>query len=170
MTKKNVIGLAKKTNNKLVDVESKDELIEITDDRDAKVKKKVAELLEGIELTPKQKEEIIELDTEHKQGVEWLEEQVALLSESNEKLRQELADSKEDYKKIFEENQDLKKGVVISDDIVKNNVIKLFNEIQENYFKMGKNAQGQPNLVLPPVAFMNRMIMFFSFLNKHKKY
>lgn len=155
MAKKNVINLAKKStaNNKKNNSNKDDsKLIELEDDRDIMVKKKVEELLGDIDLTNKQKEEVNKIGDKHEVGIKWLKDQMSDLSKENDKLRKELAESKSS------------KG-----DNVKTNVIKLFNEIQENYIKMGKNSYGRSNLVIPPLAFMNRLIIFFPFLKQFKK-
>ena len=47
---------------------------------------------------------------------------------------------------------------------------KLFNEIQDNYISMYNPATGKSGLVIAPIAFMNRLIMFFPFLESEKKY
>jgi len=142
------------------------------EERDLKAKAKVEELLGDIELTPKKKEELLEfVDDASKGGQEWLEEQVTSLSEVNEGLRAELAVAKEDYKKIFEENKKIKSGAGIQDDgTAKTNVIKLFIELQDAFIAMGKNPQGVPNLVIYPVAFLNKLLVFFPFLKEHKKF
>ena len=71
----------------------------------------------------------------------------------------------------MKENDNNSTNDIGNDGQIKNSVVKLFNEIQENYFSMGKNPHtGQPNLIIPPIAFMNRMIQFFPFLDNEKKF
>lgn len=142
------------------------------EERDLKAKAKVEELLEGVELTPK-KDELLEFAEEApKEGQEWLEEQVTSLSETNEALRAELALAKEDYRKIFEESKRIKSGAGIQDDdILKTNVTKLFMELQDAFISMGKNPQtGAPNLIIYPVAFLNKLLLFFPFLGQYKRF
>jgi hypothetical protein len=140
------------------------------EERDIKAKAKVAELLKDVNLEPKRNEELLEMNEEPKRDVEWLEEQVSKLSEENEKLRSEAGLAKEDYSKIFKEFQESKKGngVVltntIDDSALKTKITQLFSEIQTNYLAMGRN------FVIVPAAFLNRLIMFFPFLEGDKKF
>lgn len=185
MGEKNLIKLAKKGDDKKSEpvtkkpVEKKEikkEVIKLSpaEERDMKAKQKVEELLKDVDLTPDKKEELIELDVEQPEqheGVEWLEEQLSLLTEQNAAYKAEIELTKADYQKIFTENQRLKGGGVVSDDRTKETVINLFNEIQAHYFQSGFHpTTGQPNLILYPIAFMNRMIMFFPFLGQYKKF
>lgn len=179
MAKKNVINLAKKKsdtsaqkNSKTASKKNESSLIELENDRDVMVKKKVEELLSDIDLTNKQKEEVNRIGYEHEEGIQWLKEQMSELSKTNDDLRKELGESKEEYKKLYEKYNTSAKNVTIDneDSGVKNTVIKLFNEIQTNYINMGKDSKtGRSNLIIPPLAFMNRMVTFFPFLNKYKK-
>lgn len=178
--KNNLVNLAKSSGNKTTAAKkpTKEEKLSPAEERDLKAKETVSKLLEGVELIPKKDDEqLIELDTEPKEGIQWLEEQVSLLSEQNEKLKSELALAKEDYQKLFGEFQKMKNtGEVtlntVSDEdaIVKQTVIKIFDEIQHNYFAMMNPMTGKSNLVISPIAFLNRLIMFFPFLNDRKKY
>lgn len=136
------------------------------EERDLKAKQKVEELLQDVPILNEKNEngELIEID-EPKHGIEWLEEQVTLLTEKNESISAELAIAKADYARIFNDYQELKKsGGVINDDVIKNNVIRVFNELQSNHQQLDKN------FIIYPVAFMNRLIKFFPFLLEHKKY
>lgn len=186
MGKKNVIGIAKGTAKKtqkkptkakpmvkenVKSIEIVDDLIELADDKKLKVKRKIDEILKDIELEPKLKEKIMDIDTEHKDGIEWLEEQLNLSTELNDKLRSELGDARDDYKKIYEENQRLKSGdvSVVNESAVVNNIKNLFLEIQDNYYKMGFNQYGKSNLIISPHNFMERLVMFFPFLKELKK-
>jgi len=141
------------------------------EERDLKAKAKVEELLHDVELTP-QKEELLELDETPKEGQEWLEEQVSALTEANDAMKAELTLAKEDYRRIFEENQKLKTGAGIQDEgVVKTNITKLFVELQDAFVAMGKNPNtGAPNLIIYPVAFLNKLLVFFPFLKEHKKF
>lgn len=151
------------------------------EERDIKAKQKVQELLKDVDLTldktAESDDELLEVAESEKPvdvSLEWLEEQITSLSEVNEGLRIENAQMKEDYRRIFEENQRIKNGAGITmnndDSALKQSISKLFNEIQTNYLAMGKDMNGFPNLVLPPVAFMNRLIMFFPFLQNEKRF
>lgn len=141
-------------------VENKDEL----------AKKKVNELLSDLPIDPKKRDDLLELDdtsevTVDKQSVEWLQEQLSKLAEENEKYKKETEEAKSNYKKLLENYQKIKEGKnIVTDDDLKQNVSTIFNELQTNYLKFGKN------FIIAPVAFMNRMIMYFPFLKKQKKY
>jgi hypothetical protein len=173
MAKSNLAKLAKggsskkDTTTKKTVVEVPEKVLTPEEERDLKAKQKAEELMGSIDIIPKKKDDdLLEVDDElPKEGSEWLGEQVSLLSEQVESLRAELALAKGDYQKIFEENQRIKAGVGIQDDgAVKANVIKIFNELQENHFAMGVN------FIIYPVAFMNRLVVFFPFLEKVKRY
>ena len=144
--------------------------------RNIKAKESVEKLLEGVSLTPnvkEEKEELLEIASDDKKnGLEWLQEQVDALATENGILRTEAQYAKEDYRKIFDENQRLKNGVGIQDDgMLKMTVVKVFNELQSNYISMGHNPMtGAPNFVINPPAFMNRLILFFPFLQDEKKF
>lgn len=141
--------------------------------RDLKAKQKVKELLEDVDLTPKKEsEDLLELDEgKGNKSIEWLEEQLTALSDINTKLKGELEVAKGDYTKLFNEFQRLKQsgsGVVLTnadvDTPLKANLVRLFNEIQTNHLTMGKN------FVIVPPAFLNRLIMFFPFLESEKRF
>ncbi len=185
MAKGNLMSLAKKGNEKKNDPkakknEEKKETKEVVvlspeEERDLKAKEKVKELLKDVDLTPDKdkNDELIQVDDEIDEpvGVEWLEEQLTLLTEQNAALKAELELAKADYAKLFAEFQRIKNSGVVGDDKTKETVINLFNEIQAHYFQSGFHpTTGAPNLILYPVAFMNRMIMFFPFLGQYKKF
>jgi len=147
------------------------------DERKLKAKAKVDELLQDINLNPDKKENIITTSSEQstKQevvGVEWLEEQLELLTEKNKSLTAELELTKADYFRIYEELRKFKNGTGILDDgDVKTNVVKLFSELQDALFSMGINpTTNTPNLIIYPVAFLNKLIVFFPFLDSYRKY
>ena len=142
------------------------------EERDLKTKAKVEELLDGVNMTLKteeKKEDFIEVEPEpNSKDVNWLEEQVSKLSEENESLKSEAALAKSDYSRIFEAFQDLKNGVTLttsnSDGQLQAKVVELFNEIQAQYLSLGNN------LIIYPVAFLNRLIKFFPFLDEHRRF
>lgn len=138
--------------------------------RNQKAKETIEKLLEDSPITTlDKKEDLLELDEtpEEPKGVEWLEEQVGLLSQKNEALIAEL-----NVVKI--ENEQLRGGVAppaSNDGEVKGGVIKLFDELQTQLVNRGVNPNtGQPNFVIHTVPFMNRLIKFFPFLEQMKKY
>lgn len=143
------------------------------EERDLKTKAKVDELLDGIKLTPdteEKKEDLLEVEEDEPKGVEWLEEQMSRLTEENEKLKAEANLAKEDYSKLFGAFQQQKNAVVLndnpngSDTLLKTKVVQLFNEIQANHLALGHN------FVIVPVAFLNRLILFFPFLDDQKRF
>jgi hypothetical protein len=141
--------------------------------RNLKAKETVKNLLDGVdlEITTK-KEELLEVEEEPKSGDIWLQEQVALLASENEILKTELMVAKNDFQKLLAENQALKNGGGAQNDgNIKAGVLTLFHEIQSNYIKMGFDPlTHNPNLIIPPAAFMNRMILFFPFLQQEKRF
>jgi hypothetical protein len=93
-----------------------------------------------------------------------------LLSDENTKLKSDLEVAKIDYGKLFTEFQKLRQGKDIvltnpdADSAIKTTLVKLFNEIQTNHLALGRN------FVIVPPAFLNRLIMFFPFLQDEKRF
>jgi len=166
---KNVKPIAKKpAENKI-----KQKAITQADERDARAKKKVEELLSDVQLTPIIEEKLVvaEDTSGSNVSVEWLEEQVSLLSESNKNLKAEIAVAKGDYEKIFIENQQLKSGNFSTLDNTGIKVIELFNELQNNHIKLGTDPNtGIGNFRIYCPGFLNRLITFFPFLENEKRY
>lgn len=145
--------------------------------RDLKAKETVKSLLTGVdlEIKDKSKEELLEIDTapiSDDKGDMWLQEQVSLLSSENVNLRNELDVAKDSYAKIFAENQHIKGNAgTTNDGEIKGQVIKLFHELQANYMNMGKDQYtGEPNFRIVPGSFLNRLILFFPFLQQEKRF
>lgn len=146
--------------------------------RDLKAKKTVEKLLEDSPIvTLENKEKILEIEqptTDEPKGVEWLEEQVTLLTEKNNALTAEMDVVKGDFNKILLENQELKNGSlgdsVPNDNNVKTVVVQLFNELQDNHIKLGVDKNGIGNFRIYCPGFLNRMIKFFPFLEEVKRY
>jgi hypothetical protein len=161
MGRKSLIQLAKenKAKNSLSNKVVKEKVIPKTptEERDAKAKENVEELLKDINLYPEQKEVKVVLD---KNSKEWLENQISLLSDDNEKLRKEMGGLKEENEKLKNSNGDI---------AVMNKVIDFFNDFQNNYIP-GVDVMGRPNMLIWPLAFMNRMVDFFPFLASGKKF
>jgi len=140
--------------------------------RDQKAKDTVKKLLEDSPITTlEKKDDLLELDEtptpEEPKGVEWLEEQLTLLTEKNKALAAE-------NEVIKIENDQLRAGVPqpTGDDAeVKAAVVKLFDELQTQLINRGINPQtGEPILKIFPVRFLNRMIVFFPFLAPMKRF
>jgi hypothetical protein len=178
--KSNLMKLAKgkkETTVKAPAVKKVEEVVEkiLTpeEERDLKTKAKVEELLDGVDMTlkteEKKEEDLIVVASEpDSKDVNWLEEQTSKLSEENERLKSEVTLAKDDYSRIFEAFQDLKNGVTLttsnSDGQLQAKVVQLFNEIQAQYLSLGNN------LIIYPVAFLNRLIKFFPFLDEQKRF
>ena len=166
-TKNDVVSLAKKTSTKKTVAKSATKKTtakkSAAEERDLKAKKTVEKLLEDSPITTlDKKEELLEFDesSQEPKGIEWLEEQVTLLTQKNKALNLEL--------NAIQLKQNT--GVLIDDGDVKKVVIQLFNELQENYIKMGVDKQGMGNFRIYTPGFLNRMIKFFPFLEKVKRY
>jgi hypothetical protein len=163
-------GEDKKTKTPAKKKEVQEKVLTPEEERDLKAKEKVASLLEGVDLTLKKTDDLLEMDNAPKVGgdYQWLEEQVQKLTEENERLNSEAAVAKADYAKIFETLQQLKNGVTLGNPSENNDirlkVTQLFNEIQSNHLAMGKN------FIIHPPSFLLRLLMFFPFLEKEKRF
>ena len=139
--------------------------------RDQKAKETVSKLLEDSPITTlEKKDDLLELDEtpkEEPKGVEWLEEQVSLLTQKNEALTAENNVLKGDLQAAMSRPTG---SISKNDGDVKKVVIDLFNELQENYIKMGVDARGMGNFRIYTPGFLNRMIKFFPFLADHRRY
>ena len=141
--------------------------------RDQKAKDTVEKLLQDSPIvTLEKKDELLELDEdptpEEPKGVEWLEEQLTLLTEKNKALTAE-------NEVIKIENEQLRGGMVVQpsdgDAEVKATVVRLFDELQTQLINRGINPRTQqPNFEIRPVGFLNRMITFFPFLAPMKRF
>jgi thiamine pyrophosphate-dependent acetolactate synthase large subunit-like protein len=174
MAKEGLMSLAKRNKNetiaKKIEKKKDEKPISSAEERDIKAKATVAELLKDVPLTFEKQEKLIELEAndsnDNVKSKEWLEEQIQLLVDSNQNLKAELELAKGDYQRIFAEYQKLKQdnNIGSNDGQVAQNVIRVFNELQGNYF------QYQQNFIIYPVAFMNRLIMYFPFLQNEKRF
>ncbi len=138
-------------------------------ERDLKAKAKVEELLEDIQLTPEKKEEkedllILDETPEEPKGVEWLEEQLSLLTQDNDRLKAE-------NDVLVGENMQFRAGDNPRNEEVTVKVVELFEELQTNHMRMGVppgSKVGNFRIYCP--GFLDRMITFFPFLNDYKQY
>lgn len=149
------------------------------DERDIKAKNKVAELLKDVDLTKPNEKKTTSNKTEIKEesnNIEWLQEQLIILSDENETLRNELGTAKENYSKLFKEYNE-KKNVVQqpqtqiplqSGDKTNENILKLFNELQSNY--TGNNPERTPWSTASIKHLLTTLIQLFPFLQQHKKF
>ena len=115
-TKKDVVGLAKKTTTKKKTARKPapkkpvEKKLTAAQERDLKAKETVEKLLEDSPITTlDKKDELLELEepTQEPKGVEWLEEQVTLLTQQKEALAADL-------KLVQVENQQLRDGTGVS--------------------------------------------------------
>jgi hypothetical protein len=166
----NLVKLAKGSSKKPAPVAKKPVVKEVEkpktpeEERDLKAKQKVEELLQDVDLSLKKEDELLEIEEPKADGsIQWLEEQVSSLSAENELLRNELAAARGDLNKVMSGN--------VHDDGTRDKVRQLFHELQSAHLSMGFNpATNAPNLIIAPIAFMNRLILFFPFLEKEKRY
>jgi len=116
--------------------------------------------------------------TEERQGSDWLQEQVILLRQDLEQAQLELAQSRDEYDNLYATvEQQIHDGVLPQQVLygdggdVKQSAISLFNELQSNLLSMGLNQEtGQPNFIIYPIGFLLRLIEFFPFLEKEKRF
>jgi predicted transcriptional regulator len=171
MSTKNLARLAKGNKKPIVQEKTVTKTVEKPktpeEERDMKAKQKVEELLQGVEFTPK-KEEPVETVVA-KSGKEWLEEQVTLLSEQTEKLRIELAQSKEDYTKLYGEYQ-AKRGTskdLLNETLVQN-VLIMFNELQSNF--TGVNQERVAHDIVKIEYLLKQMLLLFPFTEQYRRF
>ena len=145
-------------------------------ERDEKAKQMVIDVLKDVKLFPNDNSDLLVVDetntVEPKGDLTWLEEQVDLLTSRNNQLETDLNKSKDDYEKLYNEFQLIRQGGGgIGDDMVKQKVIELFNEIQSNHMKLGTDPMtGIGNFRIYCPGFLNRLLSFFPFLNEFKQY
>ena len=180
-TKKTTPSATKKVVTKKEEPKKIVKPVEVEEDRDTKAKKTVEKLLEGISFNPLdyKKKEVEEVDEdageydseqpEHENGGsnEWLEQQVTELTQINEYLRNQLANSTPQNGSNY-----TNKDIMLQDNNVKENVVKLFMELQTVYMNVGFNySSGIPrtNMIINPEQFMIRLLDFFPFLEDYRK-
>lgn len=178
MAKDNLISLAKGKNNvkkssqvlKKPVPKAQEKHKTPEEERDLKAKKKVEELLQDVDLEIINKEEKNVLDehsSENGQGIEWLTEQVGLLSEQNENLRNELAQAKDDYSRLLQDFQNKNGNNNVNETILQNMLI-LFNELQNNF--LGINAEKTSWTTASIPHMLKKMLSMFPFLETYKKF
>jgi len=139
------------------------------EERDEKAKETVEKLLKDVELSPKKEivEEIEAVTVNVSEGAVWLEEQVALLTEENDKLKSELIIAKEDYSKLF---QKLQGGNTtdLEGETLRQNILFFFTEMQNAY--LGNNPQGQRYVYAYPERLLPKLVQLFPFLQNYQKF
>ena len=100
--------------------------------------------------------------------------QLNKLSDDNEKLREEAKIAKDNYGKLHEQytkkngvSQQPQQQDLIPDSVLKNSVVELFTDVQNNY--MGRNVERTPYKTIVPVPFLNKMVNLFPFLKELKR-
>lgn len=173
--KSNLAGIAKKknTSNK---VTSKTNIKTETLDKNQKAKETVEKLLNDVDLSPKKKEQVTE-EIKKIEGSEWLEEQVSILTEENEKLRKESEEAKINYKKLYNNYQTIKSGnvnsnnsnnVLIPDSELTNNIKAIFNELQKNM--LGQNPERKRYSDVKIAHILKKFIEYFPFIKEIKRF
>ncbi len=143
--KKSAASIAKKSKGR----PKKEEKTISGDDFEKKAKKKIEELLGSIALTPQEKKQAEnKISKENFGGIEWLSEQVNLLTKENEKLKKEVNETKSG------ENKELSE--------LRNEVISFYLELQTYFNKWGRVEIKEPE-------FSVKMIKMFPFLERFKK-
>jgi hypothetical protein len=140
------------------------------EERDLKAKQTVEKLLDGVDLTPKKDEELLEIDAEPKEGTIWLEEQVALLNEQVETLTNELTQAKSDYQRLFEDYQKRNSNISnnMPNETTNQNVLTLFNELQNNL--LGQNRERTVWKEVKVEHILKQMLTLFPFTATIKKF
>lgn len=125
--------------------------------KESQVKKKVSELLDGIDLTAKQKKEVSKVvELENKSGDEWLEAELDRVTEENERLRAELA------KAI----QSAPKQNVTADSVIQQKVHIFFKEMEG--ILTGRNPKQTPFRTVETKYVLDRLLFHFHFLRPKK--
>lgn len=132
----------KKTTSKKKPTAKKKEIV--VENKDDKVKKQVEDLLKDVipDMTTKKNDEVIESngsgdkldDAVEEKGNDWLKEQLDDAVEKNKILRVENEKLKDNYKKIFNEFENLKnnKPLLSSDDELKKSLRIIYDEFHNN--------------------------------------
>ena len=185
MTQKNLAQIAKGGNGKntgnsrkKVTPEKKETtviaekpIITPEEERNLKAKETVEKLLEGVDLIPKKEgvTQTVTIDKNEKDGIEWFEEQAALLSEQVENLKLELAQSKEDYTILYQELQNKKgsNGNMLNETIVQN-ILLMFNELQNNL--TGRNPERTPHDIVKIEYLLKQMMTMFPFTEQYRRF
>jgi hypothetical protein len=143
------------------------------EERDLKAKQMVEELLSDVEFLPKSEEivavekTVVEAKTSG-EGVEWLEEQVNLLTEENSALKIQLQQAKDDYSRLFNQYREKSENSEMFSKTPENNIMLLFDEFQNNY--LGRNAENQRYDFIYMDKLLRKMLSVFPFLDKYRRF
>jgi hypothetical protein len=161
MAKKNLIQLAKKNNTNKKTTNNKTTTVNNSSTNDSNIleldpKTTINKLLDDVSLTTTISNENKTVDEPTKEvnkgSLEWLGEQIDLLTNENEKLRTELGNSN-----TFSELESFKKKI-----------INQFNEYQTNYLKFAPQNRHLTTVNLGLV--INNLVKDFSFLKNLKRF
>ena len=163
--KKDLVKLAKSNDKKTT--EPKKTNPDNTNDRDLMIKKRVEKLIDEIPLLKEEnKNNLLELDSsddkDQSKNIEWLQEQVDVLTQKNEKLEKEAEEAKENYKKLFNKYQEeLNSG---DDGDIKGNISNIFNELNKEYLRHSKETRDYTQVNVK--YLLEKFLTNFSFLLK----
>lgn len=126
--------------------------------REIKASEIITKKTESIIVTDKinEKKVVNDIDTDVKYSdeyVEWLKEQVDILTNENQNL-----------KNVLNQNGFYGGNVDDGDSLVKEKVLELFIELNEHYHKM------RENFIINPPNFIMRLIKFFPFLEPYRRF
>jgi hypothetical protein len=117
-----------------------------------------------IKETKQDKPNVID-DASKNKGVEWLQEQLDVLTEDNEKLTKERDEAVENYRKLFASVSDKKpKDEFVESDLktIKDGVVTFYKELAVNYEKHMRAGWKDVDVKVSHV--LKRMRMYFPFL------
>jgi hypothetical protein len=181
MAKKNLAKIAKRkpAAKKTTTKKNKPEVVEETPLTKNEIADKLVEgVMDDVELKPSSDSQLIDdqliVIEGNENNVEWLQEQLGLMTQSNTELKGQADTAKENYKKIFDELQALKDGDSnidqkhIQDTEIKKGVVALFNEVQDNY--LGHNERNSRYSDMKMDHLLKKMINIFPFVNDIRKF
>ncbi|MFW5895687.1 MAG: hypothetical protein ACOCT9_02975 [archaeon] len=176
--KTNVTKLAKNSNSKKSNTTKKvnENNNNSNNDIDVKAKERVNTLLDDVNLTLKDNESnVLELNKNNIESLEWLQDQIKSLSEENEKLKNEKEEAKTNYKKLHSQYKELidsggdkkQEKELIPDSMLKNGITELFTEFQKNF--LGQNPEKTRYSEIKLKHLMTKMVNKFPFLKEKKR-
>lgn len=170
--KRNVAKLGKKAASTKAE-EPKNEVTTV----DEEAKKRVEQLIEDVDTPTGNDDGLLDIEeptTEDLNNLDWLQEQLNKLSTENETLKKEALEAKEGYKKIFNQLKNAGGATatpsdkMIPDSQLKNGIIELFMDVQNNF--LGRNQERRRYTNIVPVPFMKKMVKEFPFLKEHQRF
>jgi hypothetical protein len=161
MAGKNLLNLAKSS----IKPKEDDDIIASAKEKVAKLANSVVSLTNTISQDKKEDDDILELEVENKTStsVEWLSEQVTLLSSENDRLRKELANNITDINVGSGSSED---SYILQ--TYQNNILSIFNELQSNF--LGFNPERSRYMTVNIDHILNLLITNFPELNNYKRF